>query len=296
MKIFERKAAVFMNVPVSVPFFAAAFVFCLAVAAGLRVSVTAFDLAAHSPPFSETASRFFTRLLIYHPWLQKLAGPPDVEEKLALAGNPYGFSPEAFDTLRFGLIGLAAASALLGVFSSNMLAFIPVVFIKLPDWWLSFLISERRKAMKREFIMVASRLATALSAGLELRAALEWASGGITEKRSALREELRRAVEEARYNAPLEEVLKNFAARTGLLDAQRLATTVIQAQRYGASVAGKLSEAVKDARERRKAEIVGQAKSAEQKLYLAVFVMALPTIICTLAPMLISLAQQNPFH
>lgn len=285
-----------MQAPFYVPVSAGVSVLCLVAALRLRATVTAFDLAAKSPPPREAASRFFNNLLVRYPWLQRLAGPPDVEERLAMAGNPLGVTPEAFDTFRFLLVGLSAVSGLLGLFSLNVLAFLPVLLLKLPDWWLSYLIAERRKRMKREFIMVASRFATALSAGLELRAALEWAaSGAASDRKSALREELARAVNEAKFGASVEDVLNGFAARTGLLDARRLTLAVVQAQRYGASVAGKLAEAVRDARERRKAEIIGQAKSAEQKLHLAVFVMATPAVICTIAPMAITLAQQNPF-
>lgn len=285
-----------MEVPFYVPISAGLSVLCLATALKLRATVTAFDLAVKSPPLKESASRFFNGLLVRYPFLQKLAGPPDVEERLAMAGYPYGLTPETFDAFRFFVFGLAAASALLGLFSLNLLAFLPILLLKLPDWWLSYLISERRKRMKREFIMTAARFATALSGGLELGAALEWAAADTTlDKKFALRGELARAVSEAKYGASIEGVLEDFAVRTGLLDARRLALTVMQAQRYGASIAEKLTEAVRDARERRKAEIIGQAKSAEQKLHLAVFVMALPTVICTLAPMLISLMQQNPF-
>jgi len=284
-----------VNVPVAIPVLAAGAAFCLAVALYLRAAVTAFDLAEESPPLRVQLTRFFNLAISQHPWLEKLLGPPDVSDLLDQAGRPWGLTPEQFDLIRATCFGLAVVFALAGVFTSNVFAFLPVFLIKVPDFWLGYLITERRKKMKREFIIVASRLATALGAGVEVNAALEWAAGGVAGPRSALREELRRAIERVKLAEPLDSVLVDFAASTGLLDARRLATVVIQAQRYGTSIAGKLAEAVQDARERRKAEIIGQAKTAEQKMHLAVLVMALPTVICTLGPMLISLAQQNPF-
>lgn len=284
-----------MDVPVVVPALAVAAALCLAAALRLRATVTAFDLAGESLPLRAELTRFFNRLIVQHPWLERLLGPPDARELLDRAGRPWDLVPEKFDLIRGVAVGLAVVSVLAGVFASNLFAFLPVLLLKAPDWWLNFLAAERRKRMKREFIIVASRLATALGAGLGVTAALEWAAGGVAGPRSALRGELQRAVERARLNEPLEEILVDFATAVGLVDARRLATAVIQAQRYGAPVAGKLAEAVRDARERRKAEIVGQAKAAEQRMHLAVLVMALPTVICTLGPMLISLAQQNPF-
>lgn len=284
-----------MNVPVVVPALAALAGLSLAAALRLRAVVTAFDLAGEALPLRVELTRFFNRLIAQHPWLEKLLGPPDVSDLLDQAGRPWGLTPEQFDLIRAAAVGSAVVFVLAGVFTSNIFAFLPVFLLKVPDFWLSFLAAERRRKMKREFIVAASRLATALGAGVEVGAALEWAAGGVAGPRSALREELRRAVERVKLGDSLECVLADFAAGTGLLDARRLATVVIQAQRYGTSIAGKLVEAVQDARERRKAEIIGQAKTAEQRMHLAVLVMALPTVICTLGPMLISLAQQNPF-
>ena len=90
-------------------------------------------------------------------------------------------------------------------------------------------------------------------------------------------------------------MLDEFAVRTGLLDARRLATVVIQAQKFGGAVTHKLTEAVQDTRKRREVEIIGQAQSADRKLQVAVFIMALPTIFLTLAPMGITLIQQGWF-
>lgn len=281
------------TVPIFIPLLVAAAVFSFMIAMRLRTTVTVFELMAPRPPVREQIARFVNTLLKQYPELVKLLGPPDVEERLTLAGNPLKLKPEEFYALRLGAVGLAVVAVITGILSGNIFAFLFAVVFRAPDWWLSYLIAERRKKMKREFMQVASRLASAFSGGLPVSAALEWAASGAYFHRAVLREELNRSIEKSRMGLPLEKVLDEFAVRTGLLDAQRLATVIIQAQKFGGSVADKLVEAVQDARERRKAEIIGQTQSAERKMQIAVFIIALPTVLLTLAPMGITLMQQG---
>ncbi|SHJ16462.1 type II secretion system F family protein [Desulfofundulus thermosubterraneus] len=283
------------TVPLYVPLLAAAAVFAFMVGLRLRATATVFDLMGPRPSLREQVSVFADSLVKRYPKLAKLLGPEDVEERLALAGSPLGLKPEEFYALRLSAAGVAAVAVATGLLSGSIFALLPALVFKAPDWWLSYLITERRRKMKREFMQVASRLATALSGGLPVNDALEWAASGARHHRAALREELAKSIEKARTGTAFEKVLDEFATRTGLLDARRLATTVIQAQKFGGSIADKLAEAVRDARERRKAEIIGQAQSAERKLQVAVFVMALPTVFLTLAPMGITLMQQGLF-
>ena len=265
------------------------------VAMRLRAAVTTFDLVTSRPSVREQITEFIGTLLKRYPKLIKLFGPLDVEERLVFAGNPLKLKPEEFYVLRLGAVGLAATAIAAGVLSGNILIFLFVIVFKLPDWWLSYLIAKRRKKMKREFIQVAPRLAAAFSGGLSVDTALKWAVSGTHFHRAILREELSRSIEKSRMGLPFEEVLDEFAVRTGLLDARRLATVVIQAQKFGGTVTHKLTEAVQDTRERREVEIIGQAQSADRKLQVAVFIMALPTIFLTLAPMGITLIQQGWF-
>lgn len=280
------------TVPVFIPFLFALAAVCFMAALRLKATVSAFDLIEEKVSLAKQASAIYEKLHSAK-WLRSLLGPSDIGELLAAAGFPYGLSVEEFNSMRMAALGIAAVALCAGFLFRNLFLLLLIIIVKAPDWWLSIVASNRRKAMKREFLVVASRLATAYAAGLDTYASLEWASKGAGISKSALRDELKRALEKVRMDTPLERVLDEFAARTGLLEARRLATVIIQAQRYGGSVADKLMEAVRDARERRKAEILGQAKSAEQKMQLAVIVMALPTVICTLAPMALSLVQQG---
>jgi Flp pilus assembly protein TadB len=280
------------SVPLLIPFLTALAAACLMAALRLRVTVSVFDLVDRREPLAEQASSLFRRIRSVR-LLCFLLGPDDVGETLAMAGFPYSLGVGEFNLLRLAALVIAAAALCASLMFRNVFLLPLLIVVRAPDWWLLSLVSGRRKAMKRDFLVVATRLATAYAAGLDTYASLSWAAGGVKLEVSALRDELKRVLDKIRMDTPLEAVLEEFARRTGLLDARRLATVIVQAQRYGGSVADKLMDAVRDARERRKAEIIGQSKSAEQQMQLAVVVMALPTVICTLAPMAVSLTQQG---
>ncbi|GEM_PF-6431045 len=223
-----------------------------------------------------------------NPWVAAIVGPPDMRELIAAAGRPKGLTVDGVDLMRAAAILLAVAGGILGVFGGYIVLLVLVLLLKVPEWILVYLARKRTKRIARDFIPIAARLAGALSAGMETTKALEWASQG----KSALNTELKYAIDRARTGASLAQALQDIADRTGLLDARRLATSVTQAQRHGVPVADTLMDAVRDARERRKNETIGRAKEAEQKMQLAVLIMAMPTVICTLASLLISMSGQ----
>jgi Flp pilus assembly protein TadB len=260
------------------------------IALRLRATVTVFDqiekcgttLAGQAAAYLEKLQgmRLFSALL----------GMADVQEQLSIAGNPV--SLEVFQAIRLMCLVVGLLSAGIAIVTGSWYLVVLAALVKAPEIWLSVIISGRRTRMKREFLTVATRLSTAFTAGLDTQRALEWAGRNIGSG-DALRHELRQALERLRMGAPLDTVLNEFSSRTRLLDAHRMSTVIVQAQRYGDSVSARLLDAVRDARERRKAEIIGQAKTAEQKLQLAIILMALPTVICTLGPLLISLVSQG---
>lgn len=281
------------RIPTLIPVVFGLSFFSLMVAFRMKATVSIFDLIGEKRPLIAQVSELYENLCSVKP-LNLILGTKDVESLIISAGTPGGITVEEFNLLRVAALGVALASVCLGIMLDNIFWFLLAVVVKVPEWWLSSLAVNRSKAMKREFFIVASRLSAAYAAGLDTYASLEWASSpSVSSKKSALREELQRALEKEKMDAPIEDVLDEFANRTGLLEARRLATVITNAQKYGSSAANKLTEAVKDTRERRKAFIIGQAKVAEQKMQLAVIVMALPTIICTLVPMLMALSLEG---
>ena len=246
---------------------------------------------------AEYGRQFFSRM---PPWLRNFLKPADTEEVLFMAGRPFGMTAGDFNAVKMLAAGLAAVFLLTAATTRTVWLVIPVAVVKAPDWWLSYLIKERRKKMDREFFNVASRLAAALAGGLPLDRALKWSAGQTDfekrekapEKVTPLKAELLRCIKESEMGLSLDQVFSAFADRTGLLTARRMMVSVLQARR-GLPVAQALQDAVDDARERRKQTIIGQAKSAEKKSELALFVMALPALILTVAPMAITLMETS---
>lgn len=239
-------------------------------------------------PAGETLNWILNKL----PFLVKVLGPADARELIEAAGRPNGLTPEMFNTIRVAVLGIAAIVAFTA-FAGYYWAPLVLLACKLPDWWLHLRIRERRRRMRREFLMVASRLTAAQAGGLPLNKALEWASSG--EEKLALREELNVCISKFGLGLTHEQIFKELAERTNLMEVRRLTTAIIQAKKYGVSIVESLQQGVKDARERRKAEIIGQAKSAEQKMQIALFVMAAPSIIMTLAPMVLTQMKSGMF-
>ncbi|RDV82349.1 type II secretion system F family protein [Ammonifex thiophilus] len=283
------------SVPFFIPLLAGAAALCFFYALRLKATVTVFDLAGvPEKPLRERAREFAEGLARRHPWLVRLAGAEDPEEKLRAAGYPWGLMADEYRVLKLAALALALVLFLTGVLAKAWFLLLSLLLAKVPDWWLSVLADEKRRKMKREFLEVASKLSVALAAGLNIAPALEWAARGATSE-TPLRQELGRALDEVKANRPLNEVLEEFARRTGLLDARRLATLVVGAELYGRPVAGALKDAVRDASERRKAEILAQGRDAEGKMLLVLLVMVFPMALLLVAPMLITLAQSGVF-
>lgn len=228
--------------------------------------------------------------LAKHSFWANIFGPSNSEDLIEKSG--LHINPEIYDILRSATAGAALVVILTAIFSGKYYLCLLLVLVKFPDWYLRYLVHERNRKMKREFLVVASRLAAAMAGGLPTEKAVEWAAGGISSKKAALKEELNNILAKTRIGLPLDQVLNEVADQTDILDLRRLAMTISQAKKLGIPVAVTLENMVSDSRQRRMSEIIGQAKSAEQKMQLALFIMAAPSIILTLAPMILQL-QQN---
>jgi len=245
-------------------------------------------IGAIKPPaalLAETWKNFLAK----HPFLTNIFGPSNSDDLIKKSG--LRISPETYDILRSVTAGAALVVVLTAVFSGKYYLCLLLVLIKFPDWYLHYLVRERNRKMKREFLIVASRLAAAMAGGLPTEKAVEWAAGGISSKKAALKEELNNVLIKTKLGLQLDQVLSEVADQTDVLDLRRLSMTISQAKKLGIPVAATLEDMVVDSRQRRMSEIIGQSKSAEQKMQMALFIMAAPSIILTLAPMILQLQQ-----
>ncbi|WP_333508458.1 type II secretion system F family protein [Thermoanaerobacterium thermosaccharolyticum] len=215
------------------------------------------------------------------------------EEKIIRSGIKMTVDDLAVYRFLCFVVSTAAFAVFLFTFNLYVIPLIFVFFI--PDAVISMRAKERAKKMRKEFQIVASKLAVAVSGGLTFEKALEWSAQESKFYKSELRLELQRAIQKIRAGTPFDNVMKELASRTGLLDVQRLVVAIVQAQKYGTSISEVLKKEVSDARERMKADILGQASSAEKKMALALFVLAIPALILGVAPMIIQIVQEGGF-
>jgi len=117
------------------------------------------------------------------------------------------------------------------------------------DFYLGMRGSSRRAEMQRELPGLVDLLVLTIESGLDLLVAIE----RIFEKMKPgpLREELQVLLQESRLGSPRKEVIERWAARTGLADAQSMASLIIQSEDMGTPLANVLRNYAEDMRNRR---------------------------------------------
>ncbi|MEG6569488.1 type II secretion system F family protein [Thermoanaerobacterium thermosaccharolyticum] len=269
--------------------FAMLSVFSFLMALRVRTVYSVFEIRENREPFLKS----LTSLINSSKFMKNLIKKDTDEEKIIRSGIKMTVDDLAVYRFLCFVVSTAAFAVFLFTFNLYVIPLIFVFFI--PDAVISMRAKERAKKMRKEFQIVASKLAVAVSGGLTFEKALEWSAQESKFYKSELRLELQRAIQKIRAGTPFDNVMKELASRTGLLDVQRLVVAIVQAQKYGTSISEVLKKEVSDARERMKADILGQASSAEKKMALALFVLAIPALILGVAPMIIQIVQEGGF-
>lgn len=276
-------------IPTCVPILFGMSVFCFVMFMWAKRNTTLIDLFYKENPNKSL------RGLVYEitstSWGKILIGPQDMQKELEAAGYTTPDAEERFDLIRGILLIAGAIAAFIGLITTQILWLTALLAIKLPEWVVIYKAKKRKKDMRKDFIGFTARLAATLAAGLEMERALEWANRRTGT--NTLTTEMKTILNKVKTGISLEQSLFDFAEKTDLLEARRVATAIVQSQKHGLSVSESLMTAVRDMRDRRQQGVIGRAKTAEQKLGLAVLMMSLPTIICTLAALLMSMAGQT---
>jgi tight adherence protein C len=110
----------------------------------------------------------------------------------------------------------------------------------LPNAVLSRLVFMRQRAVFENFPDAADLLMVCVEAGLGLDAALVKVTDEMRLKSQMLAEELHLVTLELRAGSSREKALRNLAARTGVEEVNTFATMLIQADRFGTSIADSL--------------------------------------------------------
>lgn len=182
------------------------------------------------------------------------------------AGVRNAAAPMAFFGLKTALalalpmlafIGLTLArSQLRGVGLLLALLVASAIGYYLPNYVLSKKIARRQREIFENFPDALDLMTVCMEAGLGTEAALNKVAEDMVHKSPTLSEELRLVNLELRAGSPRDRALRNLAMRTGVDEVEGFVTMIIQADRFGTSIAQSLrvhSETVRTLR-RQKAE------------------------------------------
>ncbi|MEW6250712.1 MAG: type II secretion system F family protein [Planctomycetota bacterium] len=173
------------------------------------------------------------------------------------------------------LIGLAAGAAGLG--------------IMLPDLWLSGARRSRKQKIRHGLPDTLDLMVVSVEAGLGLDAALKRVGDEMAHVHPDLSEELRLATMETQMGLRRIEALENMARRTGLDEVRSLVSVIVQAEKFGTSVAKALRNQADALRVKRRQAAEEKAQKTAVKLMIPLVLFIFPAIAVVLGgPAIIS--------
>jgi tight adherence protein C len=267
----------------------------------------------------ELSGTFRSRLLI--PAFRRLTGVlgsltpagmfDQLQEQLALAGNPLGMGPREFYGLRIGFTafglwvaysflrsGLASApgagsgpaaiesGALIGIMAA---ALVLVVSNYLPKTWLRRRVRKRRDAIARGLPDALDMLSVCADAGLGFDQSLQRVS---EYWKSPLSVEFRRVVSEVGMGVPRREALRNLADRSGIQELSSFVAIILQSDQLGMSITDTLHAQADQMRIERRFRAQEQARKMPLKMLFPLLLFIFPAIFAViLGPLIPVLAE-----
>ncbi len=221
-----------------------------------------------------------------------------LQEKLNLAGRPWGLTASGFTALRllslllFTCLGLALAvlmqftmpNLLLGPVAGGVLGFL------MPQLMLSRRIKKRQKAILVAMPSALDLLTISVEAGLSFDAAL----ARVADKyKNALSQELTQLLNEVRLGRPRLEALDDLAKRCKVEELSNFVQAIIQSEQLGVGVANVLRIQSEEIRRRRRQRAEEQGQKAPLKMLFPMVGCIFPTLfIVLLGPAIIEVAHE----
>jgi len=152
----------------------------------------------------------------------------------------------------------------------------------LPNKVLSHLIARRQREVFESFPDALDLLTVCVEAGLAIDAALMRVAQEMHISSQVLSEELHLVTLELRAGLPKERALRNLAMRTGVEDVDALVAMLIQAERFGTSVADSLRVQSDQLRTRRRQRAEEAAAKIALKLLFPLIFFIFPSLLMVL--------------
>ena len=185
--------------------------------------------------------------------------------------------------LAAGVLGLVPTSY--GLLGGACLAIFGLIG---PSFWLDQQKGERQKTFRRSLPDAMDLLVICLEGGLSLPAALQRVAGELRTAHPVLATELTIVQREVQLGRSSGEALRQMADRTDLEEIRGLASVILQADRFGASLVKSLRVHAETLRTKRRQRAEEMAQKAGTKILIPTLLFIFPTIyIVVLAPAMI---------
>ncbi len=162
----------------------------------------------------------------------------------------------------------------------------------LPNMVLGSMAARRKRELFEAFPDAIDLMVVCIEAGLSLDMALQRAAQEIGLRSPALADELQLVGIELRIGATRERAMRNLAARTGVDEISMFVSMILQADRFGTSVADSMRVHADDLRTRRQYRAEEAASKIPTKLLFPLLLTIFPAIMLVLVgPAVIGLAR-----
>jgi len=171
-----------------------------------------------------------------------------------------------------------------------------VIGYMLPKLWLSTMIRKNHKALESGLPDGLDLMVVCVEAGLTIDAAMQRVGEELQLAHPALARELSICHMETRIGLPRQTSLKNLGERTNFVPLQALAAMLIQADRFGTSIAKALRIQAESMRTKRQHKAEESAAKASVKLTFPLVLFIFPaTFIVLMGPTILKMAFSSVF-
>lgn len=226
------------------------------------------------------------------PMLKKITMPASDEERsnirdqLISAGFRDQQAPMIFMASRSILAVVGVIIGVIACLSSGydltvklgIFAFCAGLGFMLPSLWLSVVMSTRKEKVKNGLPDTLDLMVVSVESGLALDGALKRVGDEMANVHPELSEELRIATMESQMGIPRGEALTNMALRTGLEEIRGLVSVIVQAEKFGTSVARALRNQAETLRTKRSQAAEERAQKTAVKLMIPLVLFIFPAM------------------
>lgn len=184
--------------------------------------------------------------------------------------------------LVLGVAGGLAGQLQLPVLA-GLAAFCAGAGLMLPDAWLMLASGNRKQKIRYGLPDTLDLLVVSVEAGLALDAALKRVGEEMAPVHPELSEELRIATMEGQMGLPRNEALENMSRRSGVDELRSLVSVIVQAEKFGTSVARALRSQAEALRTKRRQAAEERAQKTAVKLMIPLVLFIFPAMGVVLA-------------